>query len=240
MLLAQLSAVFQSLRLLPACKLGTSRADSRVVGLCTFQDPVGLSKELSCVAGSFPCCYNPQIFLQPEVLRLYFLPGPCVVQSVSLPSCSSQFICMRMWDHAVYQPLPCLESSPPWLLCSTPTTSMDECFFFNSLVVRLPYSWIFWQFWLFFCFYISCCPSFGCVRRQSVSPYTSILARDNYYSHYCRWRILKKNLKMKNLLIKSLIITNLQRKGFELMQINSKAVLKINQKDRQWHINENP
>ena len=36
--------------------------------------------------------------------------------------------------------------SPP------PPTSLDECFFFNSLVVRLPYSSIFWQFWLIFVF----------------------------------------------------------------------------------------
>ena len=30
------------------------------------------------------------------------------------------------------------ESSPPWLPVSTPPTGLDECFFFNSLVVRLP------------------------------------------------------------------------------------------------------
>ena len=31
------------------------------VGLCTFWDPVGLSNELSCEAGSFSrCCLNPQ------------------------------------------------------------------------------------------------------------------------------------------------------------------------------------
>ena len=33
---------------------------------------------------------------------------------------------------------------------STPPTGLDECFFFNSLVVGLPYSWIFWPFWLVF------------------------------------------------------------------------------------------
>ena len=32
---------------------------------------------------------------------------------------------------------------------STPPTSLDECFFFNSLVVGLPYSSIFCEFWLF-------------------------------------------------------------------------------------------
>ena len=32
---------------------------------------------------------------------------------------------------------------------STPPTGLDECLFFISLVVRLPYSLIFCQFWLF-------------------------------------------------------------------------------------------
>ena len=35
---------------------------------------------------------------------------------------------------------------------STPPNGLDECFFFISLVVRLPYSSIFYQFWLFFVF----------------------------------------------------------------------------------------
>ena len=46
----------------------------------------------------------------------------------------------------------CRESSVPWLPVSTPPTSLDECFFFISLVVRPPCSWIFCQFWLFFVF----------------------------------------------------------------------------------------
>ena len=44
----------------------------------------------------------------------------------------------------VHQLLPCGASPPPWLPISAPPTSLDECFFFNSLVVRLPYSSIFW------------------------------------------------------------------------------------------------
>ena len=35
---------------------------------------------------------------------------------------------------------------------SAAPTGLDECFFLNSLVVRLPYSLIFCQFWLFFVF----------------------------------------------------------------------------------------
>ena len=62
-----------------------------------------------------------------------------------------------MCDHPVYQPQPCPPRLPattlpmyslPWLLISAPPTCLDECFFFNYLVVGLPYSSIFWEFWL--------------------------------------------------------------------------------------------
>ena len=155
MLLAQLSVGFQSLPHLPTRKLCPSGADSQGWGmvLCMFQDPMGLSIELSCETGGFSCCLNPHRFFQSEVLRLYFHAlEPQVVQSVSLPSCSSQFICTQMWDCLLCQPLPFCKSSLPWLPVSAPPTGLDECFFFSSLVVRLPYSSIFWLFWLFFCF----------------------------------------------------------------------------------------
>ena len=122
---------------------------------------MGLSNEVSCEPGSFSCCSKPHRFLQPEVLRPYFPRlEPWVVQSVSLPSCSSQFIHMQIWDcllcqpppTPVLQPPPCRESSLPQLPLSAPPTSLGERFFFISLVVRLPYSSIFWQFWLFFVF----------------------------------------------------------------------------------------
>ena len=101
---------------------------------------MGLSNELSCEAGSFSHPLNPHRFFQSEVLRLYFLAlEPWVLQSVSLLSCSSRFIRTLMWDYPVFQPLPCHVSSLPWLPVSAPPTCLDECFF-NSLVVRLPYS----------------------------------------------------------------------------------------------------
>ena len=95
------------------------------------------------------------------------------------------FICTEMWDHQVcslclthpvLQPRPCYVFSPSWLPVSGPPTNLNECFLFNSLVVRLPHSLIFWQFWVFCFFLICCCPSFGCVRKQSVSIYAPILA----------------------------------------------------------------
>ena len=102
----------------------------------------------------------PQVFPVRD-LRLYF-PAlePWVGRSVLLSRCSSLFIHMQMWDCPLCQhlPTPVLQqppwhqSSPPELLISTPPTGLNECFFFNSLVVRLPYSSIFWQFWVFFFF----------------------------------------------------------------------------------------
>ena len=76
---------------------------------------MGLSNDLCCEAGSFSHCHlNPPRCPQPEVLRLYFpVLEPWVVQSDSLPSCSSQFIFMQMWYHRVLQPPFCHESSPP-------------------------------------------------------------------------------------------------------------------------------
>ena len=45
--------------------------------------------------------------------------------------------------HTVCQSLTCHMSSQPQMPISMPPTSLDECFFFNSLVVGLPYSLIF-------------------------------------------------------------------------------------------------
>ena len=65
-----------------------------------------------------------------------------------------------MWAHPLGQrpPLPvcqsppCHMSSPPQLPVSALPTGLDEGFFFNSLVVRPPYSSILWQCWLLFVF----------------------------------------------------------------------------------------
>ena len=123
---------------------------------------MGLSNKLSGESGSFSCCLSHHRIFQPEVLRLYFPElKPWAGQSVSIPSCSSQFICLQMWDHPLCQRLLTCPGSPATALLqvlscrlpiSTPPTGLDECFFFNCLVVRLPYSSIFSQFWLFFVF----------------------------------------------------------------------------------------
>ena len=142
---------------------------SRIPWIFPVNSPVRL--------GVSPPLAQPPQFLPPEVLwRLFPALEPWVGPSVWLPSCSSQFIGTYMWDRLVQQPPPCHASSPPQMSLSAPPLSLDEYFFFNSLVVGLPYSSIFWQLWLVFLFLNWLLSSFGCSRKQSVSTYTSILA----------------------------------------------------------------
>ena len=90
----------------------------------------------------FPCmgtlgcvvCLAPQLFLP---VYLHTNVGPPAPPASVLPSPPAA---------ALPQVL-----SAQWPI-STPPTGLDQCFFFNSLVVGLPYSSIFCQFWLFFVF----------------------------------------------------------------------------------------
>ena len=112
---------------------------------------MGLSNELSFEAGRFSHHRNPHRFFQSEVLRLYF-PAlePYIAWSVLLPSYSSWLISIKCGTACCGPLLPRQESSLPWLpICAIPT-SVNEYSFFNSLVVRLPHSSIFW--WLVFAF----------------------------------------------------------------------------------------
>ena len=86
--------------------------------------------------------------------------------------CLDPQLCLPVYPHADVGP-----TSPPaitlpgvfsaWLPVSSPPTGLDECVFFNSLVVGLPYSLIFWQFWLFFVFKFVVVLLFG-VQRGTV------------------------------------------------------------------------
>ena len=64
----------------------------------------------------------------------------------------------------------------PRLPVSTHPTRLDECFFFNSMVVGLPYSSIFWQFWLVFVFKSVVVLLYGFRGKWNLSTYASILA----------------------------------------------------------------
>ena len=78
----------------------------------------------------------------------------------------------------------CSATSLPWLPISAHLTHLGVCGLFKSLVVRLSYSLIFWQFWAFFCFEVSCDSSCGCMRSLSVSTYTSILTVSCLFLNY--------------------------------------------------------
>ena len=126
--------------------------------------PVGVSKELSYETGSFSHHHNPHNCIQSEVLRLYFPTLELWLHSLShlqlftnvgspaLPAATIPSPPATVLPTPVLQLWPCCESSPLWLPVSAPPTCLDKCFFFNYLVVGLPYSSIFWQFWLYFVF----------------------------------------------------------------------------------------
>ena len=134
-----------------------------------------LSNELSCEAGRVARSLNPHGCFSARGLRLYF-PAlePWAVRSVWLLSCSSRFICMKMWDHQVRQPPPHPESSlsscsPPPLLPVWIYVSSLAPWLLDFHTVRFSVS--------SGCFlFLNWCPSFGCARRHSVSTCASILA----------------------------------------------------------------
>ena len=105
-------------------------------------------------AGALGCavCFAPPPFLPVYLCANVGLQG--------LPATTLWGLLAAAWPAPFHNPPPCWvrqlppchESSPPWLPLSAPPTGLDECLFFISLVVGLPYSSIFCQFWLFFVF----------------------------------------------------------------------------------------
>ena len=199
---ALLSASFQSLPPLPTSKVGPSGADSGWVGLCTFWDPVGLSKELSCEAGSFShCCLNHQWVFNQWVEALFPHTGalglrglfwsPFVPPGLSERECgTAQSVSLCLMGSTscslpapVFQPLPCPESSPhscasPPLLPVWMNVSSLSPWLSDFHTVRFSFSSG------CFLFLNCCCPSLGCVRRSSMSTYASILAGNWHYYHF--------------------------------------------------------
>ena len=92
--------------------------------------------------------------------------SPVVPSGLSACKCGITLSTSHCLALPVLQTPPCYTFSLPQLPVSTPATGLNECFFFNSLVVRLPYSLIFWKFCLSFIFKFVV--SFSCARRQSV------------------------------------------------------------------------
>ena len=163
---------------------------------CVCSRTLGLSNELSSEAGSFSHCHlNLHKCFQWEVWGFIFLPwdpglyrlsrAPVVPRSLSAHKCETT----RSTSCHLTRPGP--PASTLLQVLSTLPTGLDECFF-NSVVVRLPYSSIFCQFWLFFVFkfvvlllvvqrdtvYLPMPPSLPKVR-------TSFLIFLEYLSLYC-------------------------------------------------------
>ena len=135
---------------------------------------MGLSKDLSCEAGSLTCCRpNPQGRFQSEVFKLYF-PAlePWVTRSASLPG----YLCTHVGPQGllvVKLPEPLVPPSaslgpamatrvlPAQVPVSTPPTGLDVCFFFIYLVSDF--------------LAVRFSVSSGCARRRSVTTYAPIL-----------------------------------------------------------------
>ena len=171
-----LSAEFQSLPSLPTIKLGLSGDDSRVGGLVHALGPCGsLQRTLPVRLGAFPGAASTLmgVFNQRfgALVPCTGAPGcvlcfapPAVPPGLSMCKCgatgssshhlvgsaSCSLACPTPQSATSLGPpaaaLPPVPSTPA--ACLSPPTVLDECFFFISLVVRLPYSSIFCQFWL--------------------------------------------------------------------------------------------
>ena len=145
--LARLSKSFQSIPWLPTIELGPSGADSPGGWACVHSRTLWVSPTNSPVRlGVSPATVTLTGF-SVRGLRLYFPPGTLGCGSVLLPSSSSRFIRMQMWDHLVSQPPPRHKSSPP----SCPAPPLLSVWM-NVSSVGLPHSSIFWKFWLLFVF----------------------------------------------------------------------------------------
>ena len=106
---------------------------------------MGLSKELSCEAGSFSCCClntpSPRVF-SIRGLRLYFpVLEPWVAQSAALPTSCLVYLCANVGPQGLLVVrLPALfvphsSSLGPAMamrVLSTPPTGLDVCFFLST------------------------------------------------------------------------------------------------------------
>ena len=185
MVLAPLSAGFQSLPPLPTIKLGPSGADSRVRGLVHALGPHGSLQQTLLWGWKFLLLLpQPPQVLSIRGLRLYFPPAGalgCVICHLVhslLPRWPAAALPIQLHNappHWVPQLLPFWVSSPPgcphlpllpvWMNVSSLTSwSLD----FHTVRFSVGSGC--------FLFLNCCCPSFGCTRRHSVSTYASILA----------------------------------------------------------------
>ena len=163
--------------------------DSQVGGLVYIGGPCGFLQQTLLWHWHFlPLLQPPEIFTARGFEAIFPMLDPWVVWSVSLPICSSWFICMWMWDCLVRQLPPCPPGPPArclamYPLCpgclSLPLLSVwISVSSFNSFVARLHTVQFSGSSVLLF-FLIVCYP-FCCTVKQSVSTYASIFWEHNY------------------------------------------------------------
>ena len=137
-------------------------------------------------------CWNPGLW----GLSL----SPVVPPSLPKYQCGTSQSASHRLAHPVLQLPPCRTSTQPRLPISTLPTSLNKCFFFNSLVVGLPYSSIFWHFWLFL--FLNLFLSFFWLHKEAkLSTYFFILVRSLHVEF-----IKSDLLKEKNLLLSRFLI----------------------------------
>ena len=98
-------------------------------------------------------CLTPQLFLLVYLHANVGPPSPQATASLSPPAAAL---------------LGVLSTRQP---VSTHPSGMDESFFFNSLVVRLPYSLIFWQLLFFVLKFVAVCWEPHCLVLEAVTPH---------------------------------------------------------------------
>ena len=143
------SVSFQSLPLLPTIKLGPSGADSQVGEFVYILEPCGSLQ--------WTLLWGWESLLPPQPPRVFSVRGFEALfphaRSLGCMVYLTPRLFLLVYLHSNVD-LPSLQSAvspgPPtanllWVLSaqlplSTPRTGLDACFFFNSLVVRLPYS----------------------------------------------------------------------------------------------------
>ena len=149
MSLAWLSTGFHSLPLLPTSKLSPSGVDSWVGGFVYVPGPCR------------SLLWGREFFLPPQPPHVFLVRGFEALLpragTLSCTACLAPQLFLPVYLHKNVEPPGPLAPTLLWVLSTllpipASPTSLDECFFFNSLAVRLPYSSIFWPFWLFFVF----------------------------------------------------------------------------------------
>ena len=124
---------------------------SRILWVSPTNSPVrlGVSPAAATPTGFYSQRFWGYLFLHWNTGLHGLSCSPVVPPSLSARECGTA----RSTSHYLAPSLlPCHASSLPQLPVSAAPTSLNECFFFNSLVVELPYRLIVWQFWLVFVF----------------------------------------------------------------------------------------